>query len=146
MTFSLLAQVAPFERPAIDWHAVAPELVLLAFGALLTLLDVVFLERGRKYTSTLAGIGLLVTLIPILTLALDGEDRFLFNDAYVVDNFALVMKALFLLSGYVVVLLSTNYIAEGDYWENEYYSMLLASILGMVVMASARDLLSLIHI
>ncbi len=143
MTFSLLAQVAPFERPAIDWHAVAPELVLLAFGALLTLLDVVFLERGRKYTSTLAGIGLLVTLIPILTLALDGEDRFLFSDAYVVDNFALVMKALFLLSGYVVVLLSTNYIAEGDYWENEYYSMLLASILGMVVMASARDLITI---
>lgn len=143
MVVSLLAQVAPFERPAIDWHAVAPELVLLGFGALLTLLDVMFLERGRKYTSTLAGIGLLATLIPIITLAIDGQDRFLFNDAYVVDNFALIMKALFLLSGYVVVLLSTNYIAEGDYWENEYYSLLLASILGMVVMASARDLITI---
>ena len=143
MVLDLLAQVEPFERPAIDWHAVAPELVLLAFGALLTLLDVVFLERGRKYTSTLAGIALLATLIPVITLAIDGQDRFLFNDAYVVDNFALIMKALFLLSGYVVVLLSTNYIAEGDYWENEYYSLLLASILGMVVMASARDLITI---
>ncbi len=143
MVLSFLAQVEPFERPAIDWHAVAPELILLGFGALLTLLDVVFLERGRKYTSTLAGIGLLATLIPIITLAIDGQDRFLFNDAYVVDNFALIMKALFLLSGYVVVLLSTNYIAEGDYWENEYYSLLLASILGMVVMSSARDLITI---
>ena len=143
MSFSVLAQVVPFERPALDWHALAPELVLLGFGALLTLIDVVFLERGRKYTSTLAGIALLATLIPIITLAIDGQDRYLFNDAYVVDNFALVMKAMFLLSGYVVVLLSTNYIAEGDYWENEYYSMLLASILGMVVMASARDLITI---
>jgi len=140
---SVLAQVEPFVRPAIDWHAVAPELILLGFGALLTLLDAIFLERGRKMTSALAGIALLVTMVPIITLAIDGADRSMFGGAYVVDNFALIMKALFLLSGYVVVLLSTNYIAEGDYWENEYYSMLLASILGMIVMSSARDLITI---
>ncbi len=139
----LLAQVVPFDRPAIDWHAVAPELVLLGFGALLTTLDAIFLERGRKLTSTLAGIALLATMIPIVTLAIDGTDRVLFNGAYVVDNFALVMKAMFLLSGYVVVLLSTNYVAEGDYWENEYYGMLISSVLGMIVMASARDLVTI---
>ncbi len=143
MTSTLFAQVAQFERPPIDWHALAPEIILLAFGALLTVVDVVFLERGRKYTSGLAGIGLLAALVPVVTLAIDGQDRFLFNDAYVVDNFALVMKAFFLLTGYVVVLLSTNYIAEGDYWESEYYSLLLASILGMVMMASSRDLISI---
>ena len=137
MLASLLAQTEPFVRPAIDWHALAPEIVLLSFGALLTLLDVIFLERGRKYTSTLAGIALLATLIPIITLAIDGNDRVLFGGAYVVDNFALIMKAFFLLAGYIVVLLSTNHIAEGDYWENEYYSLLLASILGMVAISSA---------
>ena len=143
MIVSLLAQIEPFERPAIDWHAVAPELVLLGFGALLTLLDVVFLERGRKYTSTLAGIALLATMIPIITLAIDGDDRFLFEGAFVVDNFALIMKAFFLLTGYIVVLLSTNYVAEGDYWENEYYSLLLAAVLGMILMSSARDLITI---
>ena len=143
MSFSLLAQVAPFERPAIDWHAVAPELILLGFGAMLTLIDAIWLERGRRFTSALAGLGLLVAMVPIVTLAIDGQDRFLFNGAYVVDNFALIMKALFLLSGYVVVLLSTNYIAEGDYWENEYYGLLVSSILGMVIMASARDLITI---
>ncbi len=140
---AVLAQVVPFERPDIDWHAVAPELVLLGFGAVLTLIDAIFLERGRKLTSSLAGVGLLAALVPVITLAVDGADRTLFNGAYVVDNFALIMKAVFLLSGYVVVLLSTNYIAEGDYWENEYYGMLVSSILGMVVMASARDLITI---
>jgi NADH-quinone oxidoreductase subunit N len=43
----------------------------------------------------------------------------------------------------VVVLLSTNYIAEGDYYEGEYYFLLLTSVLGMVVMASSRDLISI---
>ena len=135
--------VLAFERPPIDWHAVAPELTFLAVGALLTILDVVFLERGRKFMAAAAGLGLLVTLIPILTLAADGTDRSLFGGAFVVDEFALVMKALFLVSGYIVVLLSTNYIAEGDYWENEYYGLLLAALMGMVLMASARDLVTI---
>src|SRR5688572_11566047 len=67
----------------------------------------------------------------------------MFGGAYSVDDFALVLKAMFLLSGYVVVLLSTNYIAEGDYAEGEYYFLLLSSILGMTVMASSRDLVSI---
>ena len=107
-----------FERPAIDWHAVAPEIVLLSMGCLITLLDIVFLDRIRPYTGALAGLGLLATTIPLLTLALDGTDRVLFGGAYVVDDFALVMKVVFLLAGYLVVLMSTNYVAEGDYWEH----------------------------
>ena len=74
MTSTLFAQVAQFERPPIDWHALAPEIILLAFGALLTVVDVMFLERGRKYTSGLAGIGLLAALVPVVTLAIDGQD------------------------------------------------------------------------
>jgi NADH-quinone oxidoreductase subunit N len=132
-----------FVRPFIDWHAVAPELTFLAVGAILTLVDVIWLEKGRKYMPALAGVGLLVTLIPILTLAVDGTERVLWDGAFVVDEFALVMKALFLISGYVVVLLSTNYVAEGDFWENEYYGLLLASLMGMVLMASARDLITI---
>ena len=61
-----------FERPAIDWHAVAPEIVLLSMGCLITLLDIVFLDRIRPYTAALAGLGLLATTIPLLTLAVDG--------------------------------------------------------------------------
>ena len=43
----------------------------------------------------------------------------------------------------MVVLLSTNYIAEGDYAEGEYYFLLLSSLLGMTVMASVRDLITI---
>jgi len=117
--------------------------VLLGFGALLTLVDIVWLERGRAVVSALASFGLLAALLPVLTLAWDGTDRSTFWGAYVVDDYSLVMKAVFLLAGYVIVLLSTNYIAEGDYWENEYYQMLLSAVLGMVIMASARDLVTI---
>ncbi|MDE0515877.1 MAG: proton-conducting transporter membrane subunit, partial [Acidimicrobiaceae bacterium] len=143
MLGSVSTLVVAFERPAIDWHAIAPELTLLGFGALLTLVDILWLERGRAVVSALASFGLLASMVPVLTLAWDGADRSTFWGAYVVDDYSLVMKAVFLLAGYVVVLLSTNYIAEGDYWENEYYQMLLSAVLGMVVMASARDLVTI---
>jgi NADH-quinone oxidoreductase subunit N len=34
-------------------------------------------------------------------------------------------------------------VAEGDYWESEYYTLILCSVLGMVVMASSRDLVGI---
>jgi NADH-quinone oxidoreductase subunit N len=141
---TVLAQVGgAFDRPPIDWHAAAPELTLLAFGALLTLVDIIWVERGRAAVSAIASVGLLATMVPIITLAWDGSDRSMFNGAFVVDDYALIMKTVFVLAGYVVVLLSTNYIAEGDYWENEYYGLLISSILGMILMASARDLITI---
>ena len=74
-----------FQRPAIDWHGIAPELVLLAAGALITLVDIVFLEKARPFTAALAGLGLLATAVPLLTLAVDGTDRVMFGGAYVID-------------------------------------------------------------
>jgi NADH-quinone oxidoreductase subunit N len=140
-----LGQVAqdPFARPAVDWHALAPDLVVVAVLCLVLVADLFLPEDRKAVLPSLAGLGLLGALVPVLTLAVDGADRTLFGGAYAVDNFALVLKALFLVAGYVTVLLSTNYVAEGDYAEGEYYFLLLSSILGMTVMASARDLITI---
>jgi NADH-quinone oxidoreductase subunit N len=67
----------------------------------------------------------------------------MFDGRYVVDNFSLVIKALFLLAGYVVVLLSSNHVEDDEYWRGEYYFLLLSSILGMVMISSSRDLVSI---
>jgi NADH-quinone oxidoreductase subunit N len=142
---ALLAQVQqlPFEKPVIDFHALAPEIVLVVLTAIVLLVDVIKLEDGRRLIPGLTGVSMLAAVIPVVTLALDGADRSLFGGAFVVDNLALVLKAMFLLAGYVVTLLSSNYLAEGDFWESEFYIMLLSSVLGMLVMSSARDLVTI---
>ncbi len=137
-----LGALLAFVRPDLDWHALAPELTLLAVGTLVTVVDIALDDKAKRIMPTLAGIGLLVTLVPILTLAVDGAERPMFGGAYMVDDFSLVLKALFILVGYVVVLMSVDYVREGDYYENEYYTLLLTSLLGMVMMASSRDLVS----
>ena len=143
MLASLLQQGTSFLRPDVDFHAFAPEIVLVGAIVVVLLVDLFTPEGSRGIVPQVAGLGLLAAMVPVLTLALDGTDRVMFGGAYAVDNFSLVLKALFLLAGYVVVLLSTNYIAEGDYAEGEYYFLLLSSILGMTVMASSRDLVSI---
>ena len=132
-----------FARPVLDYHAFAPELVLTGTIVLVLLVDLATPKGARGFVPQVAGIGLLASMVPVLTLGVDGADRAMFGGAYAVDNFSLVLKALFLVSAYVVVLLSTNYIAEGDYAEGEYYFLLLASVLGMTIMASSRDLVSI---
>ncbi len=143
MIGALLA-VTKIKTPYFDYHALAPETVLTGVIVLMVIVDLV-VDESRKYlVGTVAGLGLLGSMIPIVTLALQGHhERAMFAGAYVVDPFALVLKALFILSGYVVLLLSTTYIEEGDYYEGEFSFLLLCAILGMVVMASARDLITI---
>jgi NADH-quinone oxidoreductase subunit N len=140
---ALLAQGTDFVRPDVDLHAIAPELVLTGAIVAVLLADLLTPKGARGIVPQIAGIGLLASMVPVLTLALDGADRAMFGGAYAVDNFSLVLKGLFLLAAYVVVLLSTNYVAEGDYAEGEYYFLLLSSVLGMTVMASSRDLVTM---
>ena len=144
MTAAVLLALTKLKSPYFDYHALAPEFILSATIVVLLVLDL-FLDESRKYlVGTVAGLGLLCSMIPIVIMALEGHhDRVMFGGAYVVDPFALVLKALFILSGYVVLLISTTYIEEGDYYEGEFSFLLLCAILGMVIMASARDLITI---
>jgi NADH-quinone oxidoreductase subunit N len=140
---SILAQM-PWQSPSVDYHAIAPEIVLAAGICLIILVDLFVSESKRWVTASLTGFVMLGALLPIFTLAVSEVDvRSLFDGRYVIDEFALTVKALFLIAGYVVVLLSQNHIEEGDYHRGEYYTLLLTSVTGMVMMGSSRDLVSI---
>jgi NADH-quinone oxidoreductase subunit N len=130
-------------NPIFDYHALAPEIILSSAIVVVLVADFFFPDRERWQTSRLASLGVLAALIPVLTLAVDGADRALFGGAFVVDDYALALKAFFLLVAYVTVLVSVDYIGEGDYYQGEFYFLLLSSVLGMLAMASARDLISM---
>jgi NADH-quinone oxidoreductase subunit N len=144
MLSSILAAAGDFTAPTVDYHALAPEIVMAVGICAVLLVDLFVSENRRWITGTLTGFFLLGAVLPLVTLAVTGGDvRDAMGDGrYIVDNFSLVLKALFLLAGYVVVLLSTNEMEEGGYYQGEYYVMLLSSVLGMVMLASARDLIS----
>ena len=144
MLSTLFAAAAAWSSPTIDYHALAPEIVLGGGIVLLLLLDL-FVSDAKKWMLTpVASFTLLAAFIPVLTLSLsDSGARSMFDGRYMVDDFSLVLKGLFLLAGYVVVLLSADHMREGDYYQGEYWFLVLSSLLGMVMMASSRDLVSI---
>ena len=144
MISTILAQVGDFVAPVIDWHALAPELVLVVGINLVLFIDL-WVDESKKWAmATLTGFVLLGAFLPVVTLAVVGDDvRSMFDGRYVVDEYALVLKAVFLLTAYVVVLMSQTELEEGGYYQGEFYVLLLASVLGMVMMTSSRDLVSI---
>ena len=143
---ALVGAAASIKAPYLDYHALLPEILLTGVILALLLADLFLSEDNKHILVQLAGVGVLIPLIPIATMVQHGitnHPRSMFGGAYVVDTFSLVLKALFLIVGFVVVLISSTYIEEGDYYEGEYSYLLLCSILGMVVMASSRDLITI---
>src|SRR5436190_7680647 len=138
---SILAALPPIKNPAIDYHAIAPELVLAGTIFAVLALDL-FLPQGRKHLSMWLGlVGAAGALVATITLI--GSTRSTFGGSYVVDNFAVLFKVFFTAVAIVVLLLSYRYFREGRYYQGEYYFLLLSSFLGMLTMASSRDLLML---
>ena len=91
-----------FTAPTVDYHALAPEIILAVGICVVLLVDLFVEERQRWITSTLAGFVLLGAFVPVVTLAVHGDDvrnalgGDLLDGRYVVDDFALVLKAMFL--------------------------------------------------
>lgn len=127
----------------IDYLAIAPELVIVATMLVVFVLDLVLTRPKKYWTATAAVAGTALAAIPLVFLAVDGAVRSMFDGSYVVDEFALVLKGLFVVAGYLVLLLSHNYIESERFYQGEYYFLLLASLLGSLVMASSRDLIIL---
>ena len=67
----------------------------------------------------------------------------MFEGSYVIDKFSLILKGLFILVTYLTFLLSVNFVESDEYYQGEYYFLLLSSLLGALVVTSSRDLLTM---
>ena len=126
-----------------DLHALAPMVVVTATIVVVLIADFFFEYRERFKTYQLAAFGTLLAIVPVLSLAHAGGVRSLFGGAYIVDNYTIAFQAFFLVVAYVTMLLSVDHIGEGDYYQGEFYVLLLTSTLGMMIMAGARDLITI---
>lgn len=135
---------AQWVAPKIDYFALAPEIVVAVGLCAVLLLDLFIDQRKQWLLTIVSSFTLLAAMLPVLMLGLSETSvRSMFDGRYVVDDFSLVIKGLFLLAGYVVVLLSSSHVEQGEYWRGEYWFLLLTSLLGMLMMASSRDLVSI---
>jgi NADH-quinone oxidoreductase subunit N len=123
-----------------DFLLTLPLLTLTGWTILLILVDL-FIPQGRKgITAWLAALGLLATLILVIVQS-PQPPALAFNGMLAVDGFANFLQVLFLGSGMVVIALAYDYLKRMGINRSEYYTMLLFSITGMLLMALAADLI-----
>ncbi len=127
--------------PDIDYHAIAPEIILSGTILVVLLADLALRPERKWFGAVLSFLGCGAALAVELTLI--GETRASFGGTYVSDPFAVLFKTFFLIVALAVLLLSARYFREGRYYQGEYYFLLLCSFLGMLTISSSRDLLML---
>jgi NADH-quinone oxidoreductase subunit N len=129
---SLLAQASTVKGPPIDWEALSPFISLVA-GACVVLL--VGLARSAFIRRQ---------VVPVLTLIWQWDvNTRIIADELAVDNLTLALTFIFVSGGIAAVFMSWRSVASAEAGEGEYYALLLTSILGMVVLVAAHDLIVL---
>jgi NADH-quinone oxidoreductase subunit N len=126
---------------SIDFLAIAPELALTVTALLVLALDLSLRGDAKQLVNPIAAFGTTVAIV--FTVVLYGDQRETFGGTFVVNDYAVIFKLLFLGSLLAILGISWRFFAEGRYFQGEYYFLLLTSFIGMLVMPSARDLIVL---
>ncbi|MBX3013429.1 MAG: NADH-quinone oxidoreductase subunit N [Caldilineaceae bacterium] len=126
----------------VNLTVVLPELVLFAFAILIMLVDMTSNDKKeglRGITPWVALIGVAVTTG--LCAVLWSQPVASFQNAAIIDNFAMSVKLIVLIAAALAILLSVSYIPRVNKQVGEYYTLLLLCAVGMMMMGSATDLM-----
>ena len=124
-----------------DFATLLPETALVIWASALLLVDL-FIPKNRKgWTAFLAVLGLAAAFG--FALAQGRGMGAGFGGMVVSDGFATFLEAMLALSGGLGILLAYDYLKRQGIERGEYYTLLLFSVAGMMLMAKAADLMVL---
>ncbi len=125
--------------PDLNLSILAPALIV-TITALLVLLGELFTSPARKRWLGFASlIGLLIAAGA--TIGLWGANTAAFSQMIVADNFGLFLTLVILIGAALSILLAIDFVRAHRVDQGEYYALLLFAVVGMILMATATDLI-----
>ena len=118
---------------------ILPE-IFISLGIMFLLMLGVFKKNSSGIVYTLSVVILLITLGLIINFP-SGQEIYLFNNSYKIDELSTFMKIITIISGIFVLISSYKYTKIEKIFKIEYSILILCSILGMLVMISSYDLI-----
>ncbi|MGB9672880.1 MAG: NADH-quinone oxidoreductase subunit N [Anaerolineales bacterium] len=122
-----------------DLYAILPLVVISAWSVILVLVDIPIPRDRKGITAWLAALGLIISLF--FTLPQFSHHQVAFNGMVIVDGFSAFLNTLFLVSGLFGIALAYGYLKRNNIDRSEYYTLMLFSISGMMLMGIAADLI-----
>ena len=120
---------------------VMPEIVMLVAACVVLIVDLFLTERTRLVTYALSLGALVVTGATIIATA--GNPIVSFEGSFVRDAVADVMKmGILTVTGFAMVY-AKDYLVQQGIYRGEYYTLALFSVLGMMIMSSAYNFITI---
>ncbi|GAB6157654.1 NADH-quinone oxidoreductase subunit N [Desulfotomaculum varum] len=125
----------------LDFSLLTTELAMFILGLTIFVLGLLVPGGSRRGLGSFAALGLVLVLgITVFNRSHQGE---LLNGMYLVDGYAVFFKVIFLTAAILVIFGSLRYVDQQVGNHFEYYSTVVFATLGMVVMSSAGDFITL---
>jgi len=123
-----------------DLLAIVPELMLVATGVVIMLIDPLLPTDGRRGLSWL-GIFACITAALSTWLA-SGEEFTAFNNSIALDKYSVFFKILLIVVAAMAMLLSEKHLMLKKRLLGDYYALILFTTVGMIIMAESIDLIT----
>jgi NADH-quinone oxidoreductase subunit N len=134
----LLFQVA---NPDVNLTLILPELIVAIAGVIVMIVDAFSRPRQRLVTGTLSLLSLLAAAAATIWLWVARPlAPSAFNGMIVLDEFRLSFTVIFIIVAILTLLIATIWIETENLPAGEFHSLLLFATAGMMLMASAGDL------
>ena len=129
--------------PIVDLRPLLPMLVLAATAVVVILLDLLPPRERKDHLGFVSALGVVLALVTTywMTFSIGGGELRGFRGMVVLDPFALFFNVVIGYATGLVILLSMDYIRREGQEAGEFYILILLSSLGMMLMASAGDLI-----
>lgn len=121
-----------------DFYSILPAAILIVWALILLLADLWLSKHTSVVTPVLAVIGLIASIAG--SVLYTGNVTSGFGGFILVDGFSRFLVPLFAVTGIFAIALAYDYLKGMGIQRGEYYTLLLFSISGMMLMASAGDL------
>ena len=125
--------------PAVNIRLILPEVIVCFFAILILISDPLWSKENKIWSAHLAWVAVVIAFI--VNLHLWNFQGTTFTDMYMVDNYATFFKFIFLAGSFLIILVSMSYLKREEILHGEYFSLILFSTLGMMLMASGFDLI-----
>ena len=126
--------------PTVNMTPILPECFLSVLGMALLLIAVVSKGSQKSFLAYISFIGIVVTGFIVANGW--GSHVESFSGSVVQDNFATFFKMIFLVAGGLAILISDQYMSREGCNHGELYPLILFTIVGMMLMASGTDLMT----
>jgi NADH-quinone oxidoreductase subunit N len=137
-----LATAGHIKGPPIDWSALAPFVTLTAGALLVLLIGLLASSVARERMVPALSVITLVVAIGYEISSFHHQTSII-SGALRIDDLALILDLVFAISAIAAVVLSAREPAAGQAGHGEYHTLLLFSVLGMAVLVSAQNLVTL---